>query len=258
MRKRIYASLAHLLLSLFLVSSVLAFVLLVCYPDPYYKVMGVRKLLYVLALVDICLGPLITFVIFNPAKKWLKYEVALIGILQLSALAYGATTIFIGRPVYVVFDDNGFTLVSAYQIPEAALKTLHGSSLPITGPKIVGARVPTDRALRRKYIDEVIEARVDLPRMLQYHVPYESMADEVKTKMLPVDLLLKRLPLDQQAEAKAILDEAVARSGSRYDELAVIPMIERNSNLTVLVRRSDASVVNILPIDPFSGTINSY
>lgn len=253
MPKRIRASLVHLLISLFLVSSILAFVLLVCYPDPYYKVMGVGKLLFVLAFADICLGPLITFVIFNPEKKWLKYELALVGILQLSALAYGATTIFIGRPVYVVFDENGFTLVSAYQIPETALKKLHDPSLPMTGPKLVGARIPNDKALRRKYIDEVIEAHVDLPRMLQYHVPYESITDEVKTKMQPLDLLLKRQPPDKLAEAKGILDEAVARSGLRYDELAVIPMVERGSNLTVLVRRDDASVVSILPIDPIGG-----
>ncbi|KIF81725.1 hypothetical protein [Noviherbaspirillum autotrophicum] len=252
MQKRLRASLVHLLISLFLVSSVLAFVLLICYPNPYYKIMGVHKLLFILALVDICLGPLITLVIFNPAKKWLKYELMLIGILQLSALAYGTTTIFVGRPVYIVFDENGFTLVSAYQIPETALKKMHDPSLPITGPKLVGARIPEDKELRRKYIDEVIDAHVDLPRMMQYHVPYESMVNDVKSKMRPLGLLLKRLPPEKSVEAKAILDDAVVRSGFRYDELAVIPMVERDSNLTVLVRRDNASVVSVLPIDPFA------
>lgn len=251
MQKRIRASLVHLLISLFLVSSVLAFVLLVCYPEPYFKAMGVGKLLIVLAGVDVCLGPLITLIIFNPAKRWLKFELAFVGIMQLSALTYGAVTVFVGRPAYVVFDENGFTLVSAYQIPEIELKKMHDPALPMTGPKLVGARIPATREERKKYIAEVFEAHVDLPRMLQYHVPYEVVADDVKAKMRPLDKLLKRQSPAKLAEAKLILDEAVSSSRLRFEELAFVPMMERDSNLTVLVRRSDASIVNILPVDPF-------
>lgn len=251
MQQKIRASLIHLLISLVLVSSVLAFVLLVCYPDPYFKATGVGKLLIILATVDVCLGPLITLIIFNPATRWLKFELAFVAILQLSALAYGAATVFAGRPVYVVFDENGlFTLVSAYQIPEMELKKMHHPALSMTGPKLVGARIPATREERKKYIAEVFEARVDLPRMLQYHVPYETVVEDVKAKMRPVDKLLKQESPEKTAETKLILHEVVNSSRLRLEELAFVPMTVRDANLTVIVRRSDASIVKILPIDP--------
>lgn len=252
MKYKIRASLLHLLISFVLVSCVLAFVFLVCYPDPYFKVMGIGKLLVVLAGVDVCLGPLITFVIFNPGKKWLKFDLALIAMMQLSALAYGSVTLFVGRPAYVVFDVNRFSLVSAYQIPETVLKKMNYPAIPMTGPKLVGARIPSDRAERKKYITSVlIEDHVDLPRLLQYHVPYETMAVDVKRSMWSLEKLLARQSPEKLGRVKSILDQAVARSGMHYDELAFVPMSERDSSLTVLVRRNDASVVTILPIDPY-------
>lgn len=248
MLKQIHACLIHLLISLLLVSSVLAFVLLVCYPDPYFEVMGVKKLLIVLAIVDICIGPVITLIIFNPAKKWMKLELAFVAILQISALAYGVFTVFVGRPVYVVFDENGFSLVSAYQIPQIELEKMDYPDLPMNGPKLVGARIPATKEERKKYIAEALKEHVDLPRMLQYHVPYETMVGEVKAKMRPLDKFLKQQPKEKLDEAKLLLDGVFSRYHIRTEELAFIPMTGREDNLTVLLRRSDASIVTILAI----------
>jgi len=253
MRNRIRASLLHLLISLFLVASVMAIVLLVCYPKPYFEVMGVGKLLVILAIVDICLGPLITFIIFNPAKKWLKFDLIFIAVVQLLALAYGAVTVFAARPVYLVFDADGlFTLVSAYQIPEMELKKMHSSTLPMTGPELTGARIPESKEERKKYIAEVFEARVDLPRMLQYHVPYESVVGDVKAKMKPLDRLLKQQSAQHVIKTKLILNEIVNSSGLDFDDLAFVPMTTFDRQLTVIIRRSDAKIVKILPIDPYA------
>jgi hypothetical protein len=253
MQKKIRAGLIHLLISLFLVSSVMAFVLLVCYPSPYFQAMGVGKLLIVLATVDVCLGPLITLIIFNPAKKWLKFELAFIAIMQLSALTYGATTVFSARPVFLVFDqDAGFTLVSAYQIPEIELKKMHYPALSMTGPKLVGAHIPGTKEERKKYIAEVFELHVDLPRMLQYYRPYEKVADDVKATMKPLSTLLKQQSPEKMAERKRMLNEVANSSGLRFEELAFVPMTARDDTLIVVVRRSDASIVKILPINPFA------
>ncbi|NKI71934.1 hypothetical protein GN109_21145 [Collimonas pratensis] len=250
MKKKVLASLLHLLISFVLVISVFAFVLLVCYPEPYFTAMGVGKLLIVLAVVDVCLGPLITFIIFDPAKKWLKFDLTFIAVVQLLALAYGAVTVFAARPVYLVFDENGlFTLVSAYQIPEKELKKLHSPTLPMTGPELVGARIPKTREERKKYVAEVFEARVDLPRMLQYHVPYESVVGEVKAQMKPLDRLIAQQPPQQVATTKLILNEVAKSNRLGLDELAFLPMTTFDRQLTVIIRRSDAKIVDILPID---------
>ncbi|MGS0743188.1 TfpX/TfpZ family type IV pilin accessory protein [Glaciimonas sp. GG7] len=251
MKKKIRAGLIHLLISIFLVSSVMAFVLLVCYPTPYFEATGVGQLLIVLATVDVCLGPLLTLIIFNPAKKWLKFELAFIVILQLSALLYGVATVFAGRPVYLVFDANGlFTLVSAYQIPEIELKKEHFPGLSTTGPKLVGAQIPMTREERKNYIAEAVKERVDLPRMLQYHVPYETLVKDVKTNMRPIAALLRHKSPGKVAETTQLLNDVASSSGLRLDELAFLPLTTRENILTVIVRRSDASIVKILLITP--------
>jgi hypothetical protein len=205
MKSRVRASLIHLLISLILVSSVFAFVLLLCYPGPYSEAMGVGRLLVVLAGVDICLGPLITLIIFNPADRWLKFELAFIGALQLSALAYGATTVFNARPVYLVFDkEEYFSLVVANQIPEIELKDMHLTAFSMIGPKLVGARPPTIKEEEFKFLKRAVKEQVDLPRMPRYYVPYETMVDDVKASMGdPRNLLLKRTP-EREAEIKSL------------------------------------------------------
>ncbi|MBC3863860.1 hypothetical protein H8K32_17270 [Undibacterium jejuense] len=252
MKHRIRAGLLHLLISLVLVSSVMAFVLLICYPEPYFTALGAGKLLLVLACVDVGLGPLITFLIFVPGKKGLKFDLVFIAVVQLAALTYGATTLFLGRPVYIVFSENHFSLVSAYQIPSEVLEDLHNPSLPMNGPKLVGARIPADKAERKKYINAVlVRYHVDLPRLVQYHVPYSDMVKEVKLSMFALEELLAKQKPEQLPKAKAMLDKAVASTGLPYDRLAYVPMSEQSSSLVVLIRRSDASVVSVLPIDPY-------
>lgn len=251
MKKKIRASLIHLLISIFLVSSVMAFVLLVCYPAPYFQATGVGQLLIVLATVDVCMGPLITLIIFDPAAKWLKFELAFVAILQLSALTYGAATVFAGRPVYLVFDANAsFTLVSAYQIPEVELQKRHSPSLSMTGPKLVGAQIPTTKEERKKYIAEAVKERVDLPRMLQYHVPYATLVEDVKARMRPIAALLHQQSPEKIAETTQLLNELASSSGLRLDELAFLPMTARENILTVILRRSDASIVKVLSMTP--------
>lgn len=250
MKKKIRAGLMHFLISLFFVSIIFFIVLLFLYPHPYFEIMEVDRLLLVLALVDVCIGPTLTFIIFNAEKKWLKFELAFIAILQLSALAYGAHTVFSGRPVFLVFDENGFTLVSSYQIPEIELKKTPYSTLSMTGPKLVGAKIPSAMDERKKYVADVFKEHIDLPRMLQYHVPYETVIVDVKKKMAPLDRLLSQSSTGETAKAQAMLENMTLKDHLRLDELGYLPMLVQDRRVTIIVRRSDASIVKFLSIEP--------
>ena len=93
--------------------------LAVWYPQPLFEAAGGSHLLFILAGVDVVLGPTITLVIFDLKKKplrTLKFDLAVIAILQLAALLYGIHLVFQARPVYVVFVKDHFSLVTAAQI----------------------------------------------------------------------------------------------------------------------------------------------
>jgi hypothetical protein len=213
--------------------------------------MGSENLIFTLFLVDVCLGPVITFVIYNPEKKWMKFELGLVFLLQLLALAYGGRTLFIGRPVYLVFDTGRFSIVSAYQIPESVLEKNKYPHLSITGPKLVGARVPTDLEERKKYVNSVLKSdHVDLPKLLQYHVPYQSMAQDLQKSMLPLNVLLKRQFAGNLKLAEEKLNRELQAAHVREDQATFIPLFHDGGNWSVILKRVDFSVVGIVAIDP--------
>ena len=84
----------HLLISIFIAVLVVAAMLLIWYPSPYFQAMGGAGLLMLVVGVDVVLGPLITLIIFNTKKKSLKFDLTCVAVVQMVALAYGVSTMF--------------------------------------------------------------------------------------------------------------------------------------------------------------------
>jgi hypothetical protein len=79
------ASAIHLSICALIGLSVLAMILLLWYPEPYFEAMGGKHLLMILLGVDVVLGPFITLIIFNPKKKSLKFDLAVIALVHVSS-----------------------------------------------------------------------------------------------------------------------------------------------------------------------------
>ena len=88
------------------------FVLTVWYPAPYFQVSGLLGIMLMLVAIDLIIGPLLTFIIFKPKKPSLKFDLSVIAVIQIVALAYGAMAVYQGHPVYVAYTVDRFTLVS--------------------------------------------------------------------------------------------------------------------------------------------------
>lgn len=153
---RIKASLIHLLISACVVGFVLFLMLFVWYPDGFFKLLGGGDLLFIIAGVDVCLGPLLTLAVFNPAKKSLKYDLAVIALLQVSALIYGAHVMFKSRPVFNVLEEDLFkvTLASDFKDDVELQKASKDKwkSLSWIGPQLVAAVAPTDPKIKQEMV----------------------------------------------------------------------------------------------------------
>src|SRR5437762_8514172 len=97
------AAAIHLGLSALIAITVVTAMLLVWYPPPYFNTAGGQGLLKILVGVDICLGPLLTLIIFDPRKKSLRLDLSIIAMVQVAALVYGVWIMFEARPVYAAF-----------------------------------------------------------------------------------------------------------------------------------------------------------
>lgn len=89
-------------------------VFFIWYPFPYRGVMGSFDLFWLVVGVDVCCGPLLTFILANPAKKMREriVDMSLVVLIQLAAFFYGMYSVYESRPVVLVFEIDRLRLLS--------------------------------------------------------------------------------------------------------------------------------------------------
>ncbi|WP_434779668.1 hypothetical protein [Neisseria sp. Ec49-e6-T10] len=145
------ATVIHLLVSAVIaIATGLAF-RFIYFPDYYFDVLDGTHKFFLIIGVDVVLGPLLTFIIFNPKKpkKELTRDVSLIAVIQIAALAYGLYASSFARPVYTVFEGKTLTIITANELQPNMLKRAQApyNALPIFGPKNVFSKKPTEKSL---------------------------------------------------------------------------------------------------------------
>jgi hypothetical protein len=248
-KERMRASGIHLSLSLLVASFAALLVFAVWYPYPYRDLSGGRELFLLVVAVDVVLGPLITLAIFSRRKPWteLRRDLAMVGLIQLSALGYGLWTVALARPVHLVFEVDRFRVVHAVEVPEQLLE----HSLPQIKPKPwLGPTMLAVREFRnsREGYDATIAALQGTPLAVRPDLwqPYGEARDRVLQAAKPVSLLSSRFG-SQRAE----IDKVLQASGRSPDALAYLPLVGRKSFWTALIDRRTADVVAFLPLDSF-------
>jgi hypothetical protein len=239
------ASGTHLLLSAAIAAAVLAFMLSVWYPGPLFEAAGGSHLIFILVGVDVTLGPLITLIIFKSGKPGLKFDLAVIALVQLSALAYGMHTVYLARPVYLVFTKDRFDLVSAKDLdPEDLQKATRPEfdHLPFGRPRYIAAVPPSDPKAREKILMSSLEGK-DLQMFPQYYVPYEQEIPSALARAQPLALLLKRDPERVRRGLKA--------AGRSQESVRFLPLRGMQADGAVLLDATTGAPLEIVLVDPW-------
>ncbi len=123
MNVRVKFFLGHLSISAIIAVCTLLLIFRFWYPVPLYSAVGVTKIFLILLAVDMSLGPLLTLIIAAPSKsrRALRFDLFIIGLVQLSALMYGIYKIELGRPIWIAFDTFRFEIVQAAMIDYSEL-----------------------------------------------------------------------------------------------------------------------------------------
>lgn len=134
LKQRAVAMLLHAILSVVFVGLFVLAVFFIWYPNGLV-VAGALHGLAILIIVDVVIGPLLTFLVYDLNKKELKYDLAVIVILQLICFVYGAEKIVNERPVYQVLTSSNLELVTASEAKEheiyKSLSLMHGPKFMI-------------------------------------------------------------------------------------------------------------------------------
>ena len=237
----------HLALSALIAATAFGIIIALWYPGPYFDVMGGKHLLITLVGVDVCIGPLLTLIVFNTAKKELPRDLAIIATLQLAALMYGAWITYDARPVFTVFAKDHFDVVAANEIDAADLAQAKTEfrSLSLTGPRVVGTRMPTDAAEHNSVILAVVAGK-DLQDFPKYYLPYEDLVSEVKKSAKPLNELLRSHP-----DAIGAIRAASVEAGRPESLLLYVPLRARSQVMTAVLDGRDMRLITIAPIEPY-------
>jgi len=73
------------------------------YPDFYFSLDGGDRAILTIFFVDVVLGPGLTLLVFKPGKKSLKFDMSVILLLQMVALAWGVQNVYTERPAAAIY-----------------------------------------------------------------------------------------------------------------------------------------------------------
>lgn len=237
----------HLAISAVVGALALALLYFLWYPEPYFVASGGAKLATILIMVDVIIGPLLTLIVYQQGKKSLKFDLAVIALLQVGALGYGLSVMAQARPVYLVARIDRFLVVAANEIDAEDLQAASSeyTKLSWTGPRLVGALVPTDPDLQFDAMASGLAGR-DLQHRPQFYVPYEEVRLRMSARGKPLDELAARVP-----GAQALIDEWQRRTGHPLSSVVYLPLDIRRGAITILLDASTGAPLGTLPIDPW-------
>jgi hypothetical protein len=247
-RARLKALAIHFSISLAIAALAALIVFLVWYPYPYRELSGGRELFLILVTVDVILGPLLTFVVYRPDKsrRALLFDFTVIGTTQIAALVYGLHTVFVARPVHLVFEVDRFRVVHALEVPADLIpKTPAGiQALPVTGPTLLSVRPVTGQERADVVMAEL--AGMPIGARPDFWQPYSEGLGAVREQAKPLADLRARFP-----DQRDLIDRHVSASGRQADRLGYLPLVGRKDFWTALVDTGDGTVVAAIPLDSY-------
>jgi hypothetical protein len=236
MRLRLKASAIHLSGSAVVLSVVIGGLYAGWYRWPGWYLAGALRVIGLMAIVDLALGPLTTMIIANPSKpiKSLARDIAVIVVVQLSALIYGAASLWQGRPLYYTYSVDRLQMVQASDLDrsEIALARQRNAALAprwYSLPRWVWAPLPEDAAERQAIIVSSLSGGNDVIDMPRYFRPWEQGLSSLRQQLKP----LAKLPLFTR-DQKATLRQRLLRRGIAPEAADTIFFIGHGKPLLVV------------------------
>lgn len=248
LKPRLKAAGVHLLLSATVAACAAALVFGLWYPGPYRLLSGGRDLFFLVVSVDVVLGPLLTLVIFNLNKGWphLRKDLAVIGLVQLAGLGYGLHTVYIARPVAMVFEMDRFRVITAADVLKAELPQAlpEYRQLPLTGPWLISIRDAQKGEERNQALFLAVLKGVDTSQRPIFWQPYATAQAQAVQKSRPIDDLRKHY-----AKRQAEIDNKLGELHLKPGDARFLPVIARGD--WVAVMDTQGQVLGYLPFDGY-------
>lgn len=225
----------HFGASVLVAMAVATLVFAVWFPYPYRKLAGGTELFYLVMGVDLVCGPLLTLVLYNPAKpkRELVMDLSLVVVLQLAALVYGIWTVHVARPLYLVHEFDRFKVIALVDVDAQELAKLPTELRPkfFSGPLTVGLRVATPQEQNIVMLESVQGGR-DYGERPSFYANYDGVKASQKAR--PVSDFVKKHPERRDEINKMVDDSGVSSVAQDGNQWRYLPIIARKDWVAIL------------------------
>lgn len=249
LKNKALAFLVHLIISIIIVSLIIISIIYFWYPLDYLGITSFKEIALLIISIDLIMGPVLTFVVFNPHKKSLKFDLTVIVALQVSALAYGSYFLYQGHPVFVTYAAGSFTLVNAQLAkPEKALYSEYKSINKLSSANLAYAQMPKDKKVYDQLLDESMSGGADLEERTDLYKPYKQHITDIVANSLDTVKLFS----DQQSNNEISLFKK--DYGDSINKFAFLPLEGSTNDAIIVLDKKSADFVTTISVDPWKFT----
>ncbi|MFH7804292.1 TfpX/TfpZ family type IV pilin accessory protein [Acinetobacter sp. BSP-53] len=243
MSKRLKFFLSHLLISFLIALLVVGMVFFVWYPMPLAKAVGVTHIFLMLLTIDVILGPVLGLLVYKEGKKSLKFDIAVIIALQVSALCYGVYSIEQGRPAWLVYYVDRFELIRKNDLLLENIDQAQSLFQQVSWgkPQFAAVKSAINAQQRQKDMFTEVLGGVSLAQQPERYVELTQVKNQIQQRA-------KNL-----AELKQYNDaQKVVNVLKKYPKAnAFVPLKANTLDMTVLVNKDTAEIIKIVDLRPW-------
>jgi hypothetical protein len=218
------------------------------YPQPFREISGGRELFLLVISVDVLIGPLLTFAVFDVRKHRaeLMRDLSVIVLLQVAALAYGIHTVAQARPAVIALEGDRLRVVRAIDLAKAdfskAPPGLEG--LSVLSPMMVATRPPMESEKNDAIFKGL--AGEDIGMRPEFWLPPSATGAAYAKAAKPLAGLTRLQP----ARVPQV-EQAVQATQRPAGQIGYLPILARSTDWSALIDLKDGSIVGYVPVDGF-------
>lgn len=241
---RIKIALGHLLVSILFALVAIYLVFFVWHPNPLQIAVGVTSIFVMMLAIDVILGPLLTLIVAtSPSKKTLKFDLAVIALIQLIAYFYGVYNIAISRPVYLAYDNGLVELVQAdtvYRNPQKSILTEYQTN-PILKIDWVNIPVYKNYQEQQERLKLEFEEAISPAMQADLYQPFDTAWENIAMKKSSLADLEKYNP---QVNVENILQQYPAAT-------SYVGLKAPQKDMVILIDDKNKKVIRIIDLNPW-------
>ena len=243
MSKRLKFFFSHLSISFLIALLVIGLVFFVWYPAPLAKAVGVTNIFLMMLAIDVIVGPILGWLVYQEGKKTLKFDLSVIILIQIAALCYGVFSIEQGRPAWLVYNVDRFELVRKNELVDTNIQQAQPQFQKPSWfkPQYVATEFAKDTQQRNDEMFAEVFGGISIAQKPERYVPLDKVKKQIQQRAQNLELL-KQFN-DQQSVQKIL---------AKYPQAdAFVPLKATAVDMTVLINKEKGEVVKIVDLRPW-------